>query len=164
MSLFKNKRCLVLVSGEGGHFSQLSRLNAFISENSQFAKVVITDNVNDSNQIPACDFLFEIGAARNKSGFSFVVLFIHLFKVLKMSFQLLKLRPSLLISTGPGVVIFPALISKLLGSRVLHIETWSRFYSKSLTGKIMYYVADEFWVQNKSLQNVYPKSKYCGRL
>ncbi|TWX63301.1 hypothetical protein ESZ39_17055 [Colwellia sp. C1TZA3] len=69
-----------------------------------------------------------------------------------------------MVSTGTGMVIIPALILRLINKKVIHIEDWSRFDSGSYTGKVMYYIADKFYVQNKSLLQKYPKAIYSGRL
>jgi UDP-N-acetylglucosamine:LPS N-acetylglucosamine transferase len=69
------------------------------------------------------------------------------------------------ISTGPGISILTALFFKLFTkAKVIHVETWSRFYSKSLTGRILYRLSDFFFVQNEELLKLYPKAIYRGRL
>ncbi|WMN61199.1 UDP-N-acetylglucosamine transferase subunit ALG14 [Pseudoalteromonas xiamenensis] len=69
-----------------------------------------------------------------------------------------------LISTGPGVAIIPSIIVRLLGKKVVFIETFCRFYTRSFTGRIMSKLCTEFWVQNKAQLTLYRNAKYCGRL
>ncbi|MGL6434179.1 PssD/Cps14F family polysaccharide biosynthesis glycosyltransferase [Aeromonas caviae] len=68
------------------------------------------------------------------------------------------------ITTGPGVGIISSIILKFFGSKVIHVETWSRFNTYSFTGRVMYKIADKFYVQNKSLLKLYPKAIYSGKL
>jgi UDP-N-acetylglucosamine:LPS N-acetylglucosamine transferase len=68
------------------------------------------------------------------------------------------------ISTGPGMCIIPSLLFRLLGREVIHLETWSRFDSRSFTGRVMYRVATKFYVQNASLMSLYRNAIYAGRL
>ena len=68
------------------------------------------------------------------------------------------------VSTGPGIAIVPALLLRLRGVKVVHIETWSAFYRKSLTGRVMKRIAHRFIVQNKELLGTYPDAEYGGRL
>ncbi|OKY24771.1 hypothetical protein BI291_05470 [Thalassotalea sp. PP2-459] len=68
------------------------------------------------------------------------------------------------VATGPGVSILPALLFKLMKVKVIGFESWSRFYQKSYTGKILYLISDMFFVQNKSLLRVYKNAAYKGRL
>lgn len=69
-----------------------------------------------------------------------------------------------IISTGPGISVVASVFLKLYGVKIIHIESWSRFSTKSLTGRFMYYLADKFYVQNKTLQKIYPKAIYSGVL
>jgi len=75
-----------------------------------------------------------------------------------------KYNVTSVISTGPGISILISLFFKLLGKKIIFIETWSRFETQSMTGKVMYRIADKFYIQNKSLQKYYPKAIYGGLL
>ncbi|MTI25930.1 polysaccharide biosynthesis protein, partial [Fulvivirga kasyanovii] len=77
---------------------------------------------------------------------------------------MIKHRFKYVISTGPGISIFFCILFKLMGKKIIHLETWSRFYSKSNTGRWMYHIADYFYIQNESLKTIYPKAIYVGRL
>lgn len=75
-----------------------------------------------------------------------------------------KERPTLLLSTGAGPAVPFALVGKLLGIRTIFIETFTRVTQPSLTGRIMYYVADRFFYQWKPLERYFPKGIYGGPL
>jgi beta-1,4-N-acetylglucosaminyltransferase len=75
-----------------------------------------------------------------------------------------KERPHLILSTGAGPVIPFALIGKLFGIHTIFIETLARVKVPSLTGTIMYRLADRFFYQWRSLEKVYPKGIYGGPL
>lgn len=47
---------------------------------------------------------------------------------------------------------------------MVFVESICRVKTLSLSGKIMYYIADHFLVQWKQLQINFPKSIYLGRL
>ena len=68
------------------------------------------------------------------------------------------------VSTGPGIAIVVSLFFKIFLVKIIFIETWSRFNTKSLTGTIMYKISNKFYIQNKSLQSIYPNSIYSGLL
>jgi beta-1,4-N-acetylglucosaminyltransferase len=55
-------------------------------------------------------------------------------------------------------------LAKLLGIRVIYIETGSRVFALSSSGKILYRFADLFFVQWSELLPLYPKAVYAGRL
>jgi UDP-N-acetylglucosamine:LPS N-acetylglucosamine transferase len=77
---------------------------------------------------------------------------------------LLKSRPRAILSTGAGIAIPVSLLGRLVGLKVIHVETGSRVYTMSSTGKFMYRIANLFFVQWESLREKYPKSIYAGRL
>ena len=68
------------------------------------------------------------------------------------------------ISTGPGITMIMAPILRYYKIPIIYIENASRFYSRSLAGRFVYYFAKYFFVQNKELLNLYPKAIYKGRL
>jgi len=73
-------------------------------------------------------------------------------------------RPSLILSTGAGPVVPFALLGKLLGVRAIFIEVFTRVSEPSLSGRIMYRLADRFFYQWQSLHRFYPKGIYGGPL
>jgi len=100
----------------------------------------------------------------NKYLSCFLIPYAIFYNSFKMILLILKYQPKGIISTGPGSVLFPAIICKLFRIKIIYIETSSRFYTKSLTGKIMYFFADKFYVQNAELLDLYPNSVYSGLL
>jgi UDP-N-acetylglucosamine:LPS N-acetylglucosamine transferase len=79
---------------------------------------------------------------------------------------LLKERPDVIVSTGGGEIAIPfCYIGKILGAKVIFIETLARINEPSAGGKYIYPISDLFLVQWKSLLNKYGnKAKYWGRV
>ena len=75
---------------------------------------------------------------------------------------LLRERPDLVVSTGASIAINFAIASKILGRRFMFIESISRSKELSLSGKIVYPLADEFYVQWDYLANKYRKAVFKG--
>jgi UDP-N-acetylglucosamine:LPS N-acetylglucosamine transferase len=75
-----------------------------------------------------------------------------------------KERPQLILSTGAGVVVPFALVGKLFRIRIVFVESFTRVTSPSLTGRIMYRLADRFFYQWKSLEHFFPSGVYGGPL
>lgn len=58
-----------------------------------------------------------------------------------------KHRPDVMLSTGGGVT-FPAFVAgKLVGARLIYVESLTRVDGPSLTGRLVYPFADRFFVQ-----------------
>jgi UDP-N-acetylglucosamine:LPS N-acetylglucosamine transferase len=70
-------------------------------------------------------------------------------------------RPALILSTGAGAVVPFTLVGKLLGVRSLFVETFTRVTKPSLTGRIMYRLADRFFYQCDGVRRYFPKA-VCG--
>jgi beta-1,4-N-acetylglucosaminyltransferase len=77
---------------------------------------------------------------------------------------LIKVRPKAVIGCGPAIAVLASAVGKLLGSVIIFVETGSRVSNLSLSGKLMYRVADQFFVQWPNLQSKYPRAIYAGRL
>ena len=82
------------------------------------------------------------------------------------AFQILRReRPDVILSTGAGPVVPFALVGRLLFScRVIYVETITRIERPSLTGRIMYRLANDFFIQWESLQRFFPRGRFCGSL
>ncbi len=158
-------KTIVCVCGEGGHYAEMSKLmsHALTIQSGKLQYLVLSDH---KGEIPWASTKEELVEVRDKHTK------FNVFKVLKALFEnYLRCRKvfknnqvTLVISTGPAHAFMPALIAKLKGIKVLHVETCARFTTRSLTGRVMYYLADEFWLQNKSLGQLYSKGKYVGLL
>jgi len=75
-----------------------------------------------------------------------------------------KERPSLILSTGAGPVVPFVLVAKLFRIPTIFIETLTRVTRPSLTGRIMYRLADRFFYQWKPLAQFFPKAIHGGPL
>jgi UDP-N-acetylglucosamine:LPS N-acetylglucosamine transferase len=68
-----------------------------------------------------------------------------------------KERPHVIVSTGAEIAIPVFYIAKLLRIKTIFIESWCRVNKPSITGKIVYPIADVFLVQWKELLKKYGK-------
>ncbi|MDA5565373.1 hypothetical protein PJK54_17060 [Cobetia sp. MMG027] len=150
-----------IVAGEGGHFAQAKRLIALADQTSKDRIVHISDNEN-CKLSNICVTLKPLRCKDSNYCFTDLSNFIKNIIVIYKSFG--SYNNVRVVSLGPGIAIPVALIGKIKGAKIIHIETWSRITSKSITGRIMYFLSDKFIVQHKSLVKIYPKSIYGGLL
>jgi len=157
---------ILLIYGEGGHKTQMTRL---------LSKMVATGRCSGVQWVGLCENNQEIDSltnyslppARDKHSRKPAILkmpgnlWLYL-KYLRKIHLAWKVRG--VISTGPGIAILPSLFFKLSGAKIVHIETWSRFETKSLTGRVMYRIADRFYVQNREQKRHYPHAIFGGLL
>lgn len=156
-------KSILFVYGEGGHKAQANRLAPEIIKILESFDVV---SLSDDTQSPHwSDFHYVTGEVRGKYSHLSLITNIGPFKVIRSLIKIkYKHKIEAVISTGPGVGLFAGLFFKVFGFKVIHVETWSRFTTYSMTGKFMYLVADKFYVQHKSMLKLYPKAIYSGVL
>jgi len=73
-------------------------------------------------------------------------------------------RPDVVISTGAGIVVFFCVFAKLLGAKLIFIESMARVERPTLTARFLYPFSDLFIVQWPGLLKYFPRAKFLGRL
>lgn len=74
----------------------------------------------------------------------------------------MKEKPDVLITTGVLAMIPLCLLTKLCGKKLIYIESFAKVTSPTMTGRLIYRYADQFYVQWKSMLKVYPDAIYLG--
>lgn len=72
-------------------------------------------------------------------------------------------KPDVVISTGAGVVVFFCLFAKLLGAKLIFIESMAKIERPTLTARFLYPFADLFIVQWPNLLRFFPRARFEGR-
>lgn len=157
-------KCILFVYGRGGHTAQMNRFVPLLSEYlGEFSFVSLSDNKAKPEW--SCHH-YTTNELRRKYG-GLLNGLVNM-KVLSILMEANSVNHNhnieAVVSTGPGVSVLAALYFKIRGVKIIHIETWSRFSSRSMTGRVMSLLADRFYVQNESLVKLYPKSIYSGLL
>jgi len=79
--------------------------------------------------------------------------------------MLWKERPDLIVSTGAEIALPAVFVAKLFRIKSLYVECGAQVVHPSFTGRIMYWLADEFYVQWPELLKVYGRrARYAGSL
>ena len=144
---------ICLAASKGGHYFQMQELTKKINFE-KFQSFFLTFQREDIEVNPNTYFVTD----PKRNPFRFFLNFLQSLRVM------LKERPEIIISTGAGVTILPCYIVKLLGGKVIYIESFSRGWNPSVSGRIIYPIADLFFVQWEELKSKYPKAIFAGRL
>ena len=133
---------------------EMSALKSLVSEDD----FVLTEK-SSYQAVDWCSKVYEVSQINRKE----ILFFLKFFVLFIKSFYILvKEKPTTIISTG-ALATFPlCLLGKMMGKQILYIESFARVDKGSLTGKLMYKIADLFVVQWKELLTVYPKALYVG--
>lgn len=73
----------------------------------------------------------------------------------------LRERPSLVVTSGAGLTVPFAITAKLLGARLVFVETMARVTGGSMSGRILSRVGADVIVQWPDLRQVYPRAVVC---
>lgn len=85
--------------------------------------------------------------------------------LLRIAHAVITERPRVVVSTGSEIAIPVFALAKMLGIRTIYVESCARVTSASGTGRIVYWMADRFFVQWKELLKLYGrKATYNGGL
>lgn len=153
MDISRSRLKLCMVSSSGGHYEQLRMLATL----GQWHRLLWVTEKTDYNS-PADYYLYQCGLKDRY----------YLFKMVANSISSLRIwlkeKPDVVITTGTMVALPLCLIAKLLGKRLIYIETFARVYDGTRTGKLLYRFSDLFIYQWEGLVKVYPKGIYGGSI
>lgn len=146
---------ICLVCSSGGHFSQLYSLKEYWKRHTHFW---VTFNQADTRTFLNNDKHFWANSPTNRNAK-------NLFKNVFLAFKIItKEKPDLILTTGAGVSVPFIYIAKLFGIKSIYVESLTRVKDLSLTGKLIYPVADHIFVQWPELANKYKKADFKGRV
>ena len=80
---------------------------------------------------------------------------INTIKTLEIFF---KEKPDVVISTGALATIPMCIIAKVFRKKIIFIESFAKINSPTLTGKLVYKLADQFYVQWEEMKKFYPNA------
>ncbi len=155
---------LLIVLGSGGHTKEMLRVVELLGPGYEYHYLVAADDELSVQKIRTPGKVYRVIRPRWKTTNLGQVIVRTLLSAWQALAALLAVRPRAIISTGPGPAVPASVLAKLLGVRVIYIETGSRVFALSTSGKILYRFADLFFVQWPELLETYPRAVYAGRL
>ena len=179
--LFKSKKGIMIILGSGGHTGEILLMIQKLNYN-YFSSCYFVSSHNDKNsenkakesiQIDKYKntkfYFLKIYRARNV-GQSFISSIpTTLYALFQSFFILIKYRPNLVVTNGPGVafpIVFIGYVLRILmilsEFKIMFIESYCRTKSISLCGKIVEPFCDRFIVLWKNLET--KKREYLGKI
>lgn len=153
------KERVLFIASAGGHLSELLALRPMFETYNSF---LMTEKTKSSKALTS--------QFQNKIGFLLYGTMAHPFrypfKLLGNCFislyYYLKFRPKVVITTGVQSAGPMCCIAKIMGSKVIYIESFANIETKTASGSIIYHFADYFIVQWESMLKLYPKAHFGG--
>lgn len=150
---------VLFISSTGGHLAEMLQLKDMFSK---YDYRIITEKTNSNLKLKK----------RYKNRINYLIygtkdhILSYPFKLLANCFKslyfYLKFHPDYVITTGAHTAGPMCCLAKIFGSRVIYIETFANINTKTITGTLLYFIADKFIVQWESMKELYPNSEVGG--
>lgn len=149
---------LCLCSSAGGHFMQLKQL---LKMSEKYNTFILTEKNEISKGYSR---KYKVRYLTQQERKNILFLFEFIYNLIKAIYIGIVYNPDLIISTGAGATTFVCLVVKLLGGKVIYIESFAKINSPTITGRIVYKFADDFYIQWEEMKKFYPKAHYDGEI
>ena len=144
-----------LVGSSGGHLTHLYMLKPFWQNKERFW---VTFDKADAQSLLEGENMYPCYYPTNRNIKNLIRNTIVAWKVLR------KEKPDLIISSGAAVAVPFFYLGKLFGAKTIYIEVFDRIDASTVTGKLVYPIADKFIVEWEEMLNVYPKAINLGSI
>lgn len=146
---------ICFVGSSGGHLTHLYMLKPFWNHKKRFW---VTFNKEDAKSLLENEKVYPCYFPTNRNIKNLIKNTFLAFKILK------KENPDIIISSGAAVAVPFFYIGKLKRKKLIYIEVYDRVDKATLTGKLIYPIADKFIVQWEEQKKVYPKAINLGSI
>ena len=146
---------ICFAASSGGHFEQVMMMRPLFGKYDSF---IVTERTKFG--LDPKGMKMYLLSQVNRKEWKFPILLIWNFL---LSIRIiLKENPDMIVSTGALSTIPLCVVMKLMGKRVLFMESFANVSAGTKTGKLLYKLADKFYIQWKGLERVYPKGVFVG--
>lgn len=146
---------ICFAASTGGHFEQLLMLKPLMEKYSSF---VITEETLYKAEVKG-QKMYYMKMVNRKEKSVFLRMLVNTFRSLRIY---LHEKPDVVICTGVLAMIPICLIAKMMGKKLIYIESFAKVTSPTQTGKLLYKFADQFYVQWEQMLEIYPDAIYLG--
>ena len=147
------KKTILIVSSSGGHLFKTFQLKKWWSN---YHRIWITRNDDFSSSLLKNEVVYSGYFPENRNVLNFMKNFFLAIYIL------IKNKPDYIFSCGAGIAPPFFFVAKMLKIQTIFMETFIFSPTPTMSGKILYRIADYFIVQNKGLLKVYPNANYWG--
>jgi beta-1,4-N-acetylglucosaminyltransferase len=139
---------ILVVTSVGGHLTEVMQLAPLFEGH----EVVLV--VNDKAELPPYPFARVYRIAHAERDWRVLVNFAEAARILRQE------DPHVLVSTGAGPAVPFAIIARgLVGTRIVFVESAAAITRPTLTGRLMYPLAHDFFYQWPALAPFFPRGR-----
>jgi beta-1,4-N-acetylglucosaminyltransferase len=159
MKKMGKRKKVLFISSLGGHLTQLLQLKPLFAEYDYYIiteKSIITEDLRQQYRMS-----FLAYGARN-----YPVKYVYKFSynIVKSFIYFLREKPDVVVTTGAHTAVPMCYIAKMFGKKVIFIESFAKTSTPTISGKLVYPIADLFIVQWEEMKKHYPKAVYGGSI
>lgn len=158
IKFMEKARRILFIASTGGHLSELLQLSKLFEKYNSY---LITEKTKSTlfmkKKYEHVNYLV-FGSKDHK----FSYLFKFGYNCIKSFLLFIKIRPKVVITTGTHTAVPMCYIARLFRRKIVFIETFANRNTKTLSGKLVYPIADYFVVQWEEMLKLYPKAIYGG--
>ena len=159
-----SKKTLLIILGSGGHTAQMLRLVRLLGNKFKYEYIIAKDDTLSEKKIEIPGKVWKATRPRSYDTPTWKAIVNTIVSFIESIHIITKTDAIAVVSAGPGLAVPISYLGKLFGKKVIFLESWSRVWHPSRAGKLVYPIADMFFVQWPELKEKYPKAIYAGRL
>ena len=142
----------------GGHMNQLLRLLDCAGEWPSVPSIYITTKPELAGKLQKRGKTYVIGECNRHHPLMAMVIFKRAIGIM------LRDKPDVIITTGAMPLALVCLVGKLMGKKVIWIDSIANTEKFSLSGSLMYRLADLFLTQWEDLAQTHSKAEFAGAI
>ncbi len=146
---------IIFGASSGGHFEQLMMLKPLMQK---YDSILLTEHTDYGVKIDDVKTYYVSQINRKELLFPLKII-ANACKCLHIIF---REKPDVMITTGVLAMIPCALLMKFFGKKLIYIESFAKVTSQTLSGRLLYKYADQFYVQWEEMLKFYPNAIYKG--
>lgn len=148
---------VLFISSTGGHLSELLQLKPLFEKYDYHLITEKTKSTLKLGEKYKVDYLV-FGTKDHPISYCFK----FLYNVIKSVVLFIKIRPAVIVTTGTHTAVPMCYLGKLFGKKIVFIETFANRKTRTLSGRMVYPIADLFIVQWEEMLQHYPKAVFGG--
>ena len=153
------RKKVLFIASTGGHLSEFFQLKKIFDRYDYHVITEKTDSTKGLKKTYGKKIDYLVFGTKDHP-FSYIFKFG--WNCLKSIYLYLKIRPKVIVTTGTHTAVPICYLGHLFGTKIVFIETFANSETKTISGKMVYPIADLFIVQWESMLKLYPNATYAG--
>lgn len=142
-------------ASSGGHLEQLLLMKPLMKKYKSF---IVTEDMPFKMDV-GDEKVYHLKQVNRKEKGALKLTFKNAVKSLRI---LNREKPDVIVTTGVLAIVPLCFIGKLMGIKLVYLESFANIHAGTLTGRILYKFADKFFIQWETLKDVYPDAEFVG--